>query len=593
MPTTRRRTNRSQRYGPTPNRRGFALEAVLLLMLLFGIIITAGLTAVNTLSRTSVIDYRSSQTSYAAEGGADDIMSQLDAAMQDGVIGNEDILGLQNPSLPGFKFVTETETTGTPIAKTITSGPFAGLISLNQPIDIQVTARDSMQNRSSVVLSVNAQSIPLFQFGVFYEEDLEILPGAPMTFVGWVHSNSNIYISTNNVRFESQLTTPDSVFWNRKNANDRLNGVRINNAAGTGVLLDFDSRSHAGAAFVTRSTNRFNNRLMTGASGVRPLKLPLPVGVSPYTLIERRDGGDTEMVKDVKMAWKSDWYIKLDMAAAGNACANMVSVRGGGRQLPSAADCALIFTKRENAFYDGREDLRPDLLDINMGALRTWVNTNVVGRRVDILFVHLDGRQASNATRDYPAVRLINGARLPNSWSAVEAGGLSVATSAPMYVRGDYNTLDWKPAAFFADAITFQSNNWNDAAQANPAMRAPTATAVNAAIAAGHSATTCDWARAGCTAPIYGGGLENFPRFLENWGGVTFRYVGSLVSLFESAQSTGIWNNNINPGFPNGAYYGAPTRDWSFDIRFRDPRLLPPGTPRVGTVIQTAFRPIY
>ena len=130
MPTTRRTRSRSPHHDASPKRRGFALEAVLLLMLLFGIIITAGLTAVNTLSRTSVIDYRSSQTSYAAEGGADDIMSQLDAAMQDGVIGSEDILALENPSMNGFSFTTETETTGTPIAKTITSGPFAGLLSL-------------------------------------------------------------------------------------------------------------------------------------------------------------------------------------------------------------------------------------------------------------------------------------------------------------------------------------------------------------------------------------------------------------------------------------------------------------------------------
>ncbi len=585
---TRRRPLRTSRP-----RRGFALEAVLLLMLLFGIIITAGLTAVNTLSRTSVTDYRSSQTAYAAEGGADDIMSQLDAAMQDGVIGAEDLLDLQTPSLEGFAFTTNTQTTGTPIAKTITSGPFAGLISLNQPIDIEVTARDSMRNKSAVVLSVNAQSIPLFQFGVFYEKDLEILPGAPMTFVGWVHSNSNIYVSSNSVNFQSQITTPDSVFWNRKNANDRLNGVRINNAAGSPVLLDFDSRSHAGAGFVNRSTLRFNNRLMTGASGVRPLKLPLPSGVDAYTLIEPRNGGDTEMTRDVKMAWKADWYIELDMSTAGTACANMAQVRSGGRPIPTAAQCATIFTKRENAFYDGREDLRPDLLEINVSALRTWVNAAPANRRVDIMFVHLSGKNAGNNTRDYPAVRLINGSRLPDSWSAVEAGGLSMATSAPLYVRGDYNTLNWKPAAFFADAITFQSNAWNDANQANYAHRAPTTTTVNAAIAAGHTATTCDWARAGCPLPVYGGGLENFPRFLENWNGVTFRYVGSLVSLFESAHSTGLWGNNINPGFSNGPYYAAPTRDWSFDIRFRDPRLLPPGTPRVGTVIQTAFRPLY
>ncbi len=576
-----------------PPRKGFALEAVLLLMLLFGIIITAGLTAVNTLSRTSVVDYRGSQTAYAAEGGADDIMSQLDAAMQDGVIGNEDILGIQNPTLPGFTFTTNTETTGVPLAKTITSGPFAGLISLNQPIDIEVTARDAIQNSATVVLSVNAQSIPLFQFGVFYEEDLEILPGQPMTFVGWVHSNSNMYISSNNVRFESQLTTPDSVFWQRKNANERLNGVRINNAAGTAIQLDFDSRSHAGAAFVTRSTQRFNNRLMTGASGVRPLKLPLPTGQDAYTLIEPRSGGDSEMVRDVKMSWKADWYIELNVNDLTNPCANMVHERGG-RPVPTGADCTAIFTGRRNAFYDGREDLRPDLLDINIGALRTWVNSAPANRRVDILFVHLSGKDVGNTNRDYPAVRLVNGARLPDSWSPVEAGGLSIATSAPLYVRGDYNTLTWKPAAFFGDAITFLSNSWDDAQQANFANRnSANLTTVNAAIAAGHSATTCDWQRAGCGVPVYGGGLENFPRFLENWSTRTFRYTGSLVSLFESRHSTGNWGNTINPGFASGAYYNPPQRDWSFDIRFRDPRLLPPGTPRVGTVIQTAFRPLY
>lgn len=580
----------SLRRGAAPARRGFALEAVLLLMLLFGIIITAGLTAVNTLSRTSVVDYRSSQTMYAAEGGADDIMSQLDAAMQDGVIGEEDILGITTPQLPGFAFNTATQTTGVPVAKTITSGAFAGLISLNQPIDIQVTARDSMQNRSSVVLSVNAQSIPLFQFGVFYEEDLEMLPGAPMDFVGWVHSNANMYISSSTISFRSQITTPDSVFWQRKDKNDRRNGVTINNSAGSAVQLDFDSRSHAGAAFVARSTARFNNRLMTGVSGVRALKLPLPTGLDAYTLIEPRQAGDNEMVRDVKMAWKSDWYIELDVSDLNNVCDNMTHSRSGGRALPDAAACNLIFRGRPDAFWDGREDLRPDLLDIDVGALRTWVNSDPAGRRVDILFVAMSGQNAGNTSRDYPAVRVVNGARLPNSWSAVEAGGLSLGSSQPLYVQGDYNSQNWKPAGFFSDAITFLSNSWDDAAQVNPVRRnAANLTTVFAAIASGNTATTCDWQRAGCAAPIYGGGLENFPRFLENWSGRTFRYTGSLVALYQSRQSEGDWGNTLN----GGAYYSAPTRDWSFDIRFRDPRLLPPGTPRVGTVIQTAFRPLY
>lgn len=584
----------STHAGQTP-RRGFALEAVLLLMLLFGIIITAGLSAVNALSRTSTVDYRSSQTTYAAEGGADDIMSQLDAAMSDGVISAEDVAGIEPPQLPGFRYETVTETTGEPIAKTITSGPFAGLISLNQPMDIRVTAIDSLQNRGEVVLSVNAQSIPLFQFGVFYEEDLEILPGQPMTFAGWVHSNASMYISSASVTFQSQITTPDSVFWQRKNANERLNGVRIHNAAGTAVQLDFDSRSHLGAAFVTRSTTRFNNRLMTGASGVRPLKLPLPSGMDSYTLIEPRDAGDGAMVRDVKLAWKADWYIELDVANLLTPCASMTQERGG-RAVPTAAQCANIFTGLPNAFFDGREDLRPDVLQIDMAQLRTWIAGDPAGRRVDIIYVHFTGADPGNTARDYPALRLVNGAELPPSWSPIEPGGLSIATSHPLYVRGDFNTVNWKPAAFYADAITFQSNSWSDANQANYALRnAANLTTANVAIAAGHSATTCDWQRAGCATPIYGGGLENFPRFLENFsGGRVYRYTGSLVSLFESRHSMRPWGNNTDAtGAAQGAYYSAPTRQWSFDIRFRDPRMLPPGTPRVGTVIQTAFRPIY
>ena len=177
-------------------RRGFALEAVLMLMVMFSVIILAGLSAVTSLTRSSNADYRASRASYAAEGGADDIMSQLDAAMQDGIINGADIATLVTPALPGYRFTHLTQTVGLPVSKTITSGPFAGLYSLNQPIDIRVTARDSSGNRATSILSVNAQTIPLFQFGVFYESDLEILPGQVMTFAGWVHTNGNLYLSS-------------------------------------------------------------------------------------------------------------------------------------------------------------------------------------------------------------------------------------------------------------------------------------------------------------------------------------------------------------------------------------------------------------
>ena len=60
---------------------------------------------------------------------------------------------------------------------------------------------------------------------------------------------------------------------------------------------------------------------------------------------------------------------------------------------------------------------------------------------------------------------------------------------------------------------------------------------------------------------------------------------GSLVSLAFSQQSTGLWGN--------GPYYRPPVRDWKFDTRFDQPQNMPPGTPGVGNVIHTAFRPIF
>ena len=130
------------------------------------------------------------------------------------------------------------------------------------------------------------------------------------------------------------------------------------------------------------------------------------------------------------------------------------------------------------------------------------------------------------------------------------------------------------------------SNNWNDADHYDATVIKPNATAstMYAAVMAGHTGTPCDHEVAGCgaTSP-YGGGLENFPRFLERWTGQALTFRGSLVSLSFSQIATGLWN---------GGYYSPPVRDWEFDMRFNDPVNMPPGTPVVGNVIHTAFRPI-
>ncbi|WP_396215589.1 hypothetical protein [Gemmatimonas sp.] len=615
----------------TRPRRGMALEVVLLMLVMFSVIVLAGLSAVTTISRTSNADYHGARATYAAEGGADDVMSQLDAAMQDGIISGEDLANIQSPVVSGYRMTQATRTTGVPVSRTITSGPFSGLYSLNQPIDIEVTARDTSGNRATAVLSVNAQTIPLFQFGVFYEDDLEIHPGATMNFAGWVHTNGNLYLSSDDVRFQSNLTTPDSVFWQRKDSNNRLYGVRINNSAGTAVALGFDSRSLSDPLFKTRSQQDFDGRLMSRAHGVKPLELPLPSNTPAVTLVEPRAAGDNSMVQDVKMAWKADWHITLDASVftaytaadsnnmKANFCTFLTQERSAGLALPSAAMCARIFKPRLDAFYEGREDnrvgstlaiIRPDLIDIHLDTLRLWSDSAPAARAPRIIYINVINDNVADTRRDFVAVRLRQGAQLPRSRVAADTGGLTIATARPVYVLGNFNTIVWRPAAIIADAITFLSQppnpnmdartswpsatrctgssaGWCDVNQQAADMNTARSTNVNAAILAGHSATPNDFMRVGGSQP-YGGGLENFPRFLENWSGATHHYTGSLVSMFTSRYALGLWGSGVG-----GQYYSPPTRQWSFDVNFRFPERLPPGTPSVGTVLQTAFRPLY
>jgi len=66
------------------------------------------------------------------------------------------------------------------------------------------------------------------------------------------------------------------------------------------------------------------------------------------------------------------------------------------------------------------------------------------------------------------------------------------------------------------------------------------------------------------------GGLHNFPRFLEAWGGVECRIRGSFVALFECRVGQEPWNLRV---------YSPPTRVWGFNLLF-DEGLMPPLTPK-------------
>ena len=278
-----------------------------------------------------------------------------------------------------------------------------------------------------------------------------------------------------------------------------------------------------------------------------------------------------------------------------NACANpsagigngslctsaMTHTRLAGLISPNDPACRNIFSVLEDGWYEGRERRFVDVIDIDVGQLNAWAQGGGGNRATMTVYITITNPNIQDPAGDgfYPVIRLQNANQLTDP--------ITFATNHPLYVQGDYNTIGWQPSALVADAITFLSTAWNDAQHWNPVVVRPTAadTDIYAAVMAGHSGTPCDHEAAGCggSSP-YGGGLENFPRFLEDWNPEVLLFRGSLVSMSFAQQATGLWG---------GGYYRPPVRDWEFDTRFDLPENMPPGTPVVGNVIHTALRPIF
>ena len=77
-----------------------------------------------------------------------------------------------------------------------------------------------------------------------------------------------------------------------------------------------------------------------------------------------------------------------------------------------------------------------------------------------------------------------------------------------------------QPAAIIADAVNVLSNSWLDSKSGTAPNASPTT--VNAGFISGNVPTGGGY---------YSGGVENFPRFLEDWSNKVFTYYGSMIQL--------------------------------------------------------------
>jgi hypothetical protein len=219
------------------------------------------------------------------------------------------------------------------------------------------------------------------------------------------------------------------------------------------------------------------------------------------------------------------------------------------------ADLKTDGTISNGVFYDGREGRNVTSIDIDIRRL----NASGYFPSNGVIYVSTSNKVA----------RLKNGSEV--------GAPLTVASDNPLYIWGDYNTVNKKPASVMTDALTILSNSWDDAnakSHLGLSSRVASNTIVNCCFMTGNQNT-------GEGSSGYNGGLENVLRFLEKWDNKTMTFKGSIVDIWNSKQATGSWSC--------GGYYTPPNRNWQFDTDLLDPANLPPATPKLNILNKTSW----
>ena len=80
----------------------------------------------------------------------------------------------------------------------ITDGVYAGLMGIITPYRMVVTARTLGGSEVRMRRTMQTVAIPVFQFGIFSDNDLSFFAGPNFNFGGRVHTNQNLYLAQGN-----------------------------------------------------------------------------------------------------------------------------------------------------------------------------------------------------------------------------------------------------------------------------------------------------------------------------------------------------------------------------------------------------------
>ena len=426
--------------------------------------------------------------------------------------------------------------------------------------------KNDINDRGNVVAQVRRifqkEQLSLWRYAIFFDDDLEMHPGPLQVVNGEVHTNGALYTGHDTLTLNGKTTyTSDWTIGFKP-------GDGQHPETPTSPNWPANLPPAQSVAEQPYDVNAPDYHELIESTRTNPPLVPTPA-LDAYRFQKQAGVEVTIDASNVVRIYKQGGT-EITNAAVGSQ----------DRILADAFKNAITTSPTNQTITDTREaattgngSIRLTTLDV--GAITTKIENGTIDFYPIIYMVDISPNQNGVTTKR--GIRLKNGGRLPE-------GGLTIASGNPIYVEGDYNTgtvrsptagatpisqpptntqptpapgatppsptvpgYERQPAAIIADAVNILSNTWRDTHVGGTAVAAPTT--INAGIISGNVESS---------GGHYSGGVENFPRFLENWSNKVFTYYGSMIQLYQSEQAIGWW----------GTGYSPPLRAWYFDKNF-------------------------
>lgn len=199
------------------DQKGSAIVIALFVLALISVFVAFAMSRSSAEAAATGNETGEARTFYAAQGSLEMMTRNFNKVFEVKLNpSSSDLNAVRNGAVPGlgeYTFLQELDQTSTSTNVVLSGGPYTGLYAIRDNWRLRTTATNNVGIQVQLTRNVLNNRVPIFQFGIFYDDDLELYRPPLFSFGGRVHSNRHFFISPGGagVYFNSRVTAAGHV----------------------------------------------------------------------------------------------------------------------------------------------------------------------------------------------------------------------------------------------------------------------------------------------------------------------------------------------------------------------------------------------